>query len=49
MNVLALFVALPLLIVATLFLLAIAYMQSLILKQDHDYETCKRVTSAKKP
>jgi len=47
MNVLALFVTLPLIIVAMLFLLAIAYMQYLILRRDHDYESCKRVTSKK--
>ena len=35
MNVLALFVTLPLIIVAMLFLLAIAYMQYLILRRDH--------------
>lgn len=36
MNVLALFITIPLLIVITLFLAAIAYMQYLMLKNDKD-------------
>lgn len=48
MNVLALFITIPLLIVITLFLAAIAYMQYLMLKNDKDLKNCSRVTKSHK-
>lgn len=48
MNVLALFITIPLLIVITLFLAAIAYMQFLMLKNDKDLKNCSRATSPHK-
>lgn len=46
MNVLALFITIPLLIAITIFLAAIAYMQYLMLKNDKDLKDCSRVTSS---
>lgn len=48
MNVLALFITIPLLIVITLFLAAIAYMQYLMLKNDKDLKNCSRAASPHK-
>lgn len=46
MNVLALFITIPLLIVITLFLAAIAYMQYLLLKNDKDLKDCRCATKS---
>lgn len=48
MNALALFITIPLLIVITLFLAAIAYMQFLMLKNDKDLKDCSREASPHK-